>query len=39
MEETCDHVARLIAAVLRLCEVERRASDAGKYLRGSKLAI
>lgn len=29
MEETCDHVARLIAAVLRLCEVERRASDAG----------
>ena len=29
MEETCDHVARLIAAVLRLCEVERRASDSG----------
>ena len=29
MEESCDHVARLIAAVLRLCEVERRASDAG----------
>lgn len=32
MEETCDHVARLIAAVLRLCEVERRASDAGCIL-------
>jgi len=29
MEESCDHVARLIAAVLRLCEVERRASDSG----------
>lgn len=33
MEETCDHVARLIAAVLRLCEMERRASDAGIPLR------
>ena len=29
MEETCDHAVRLIAAALRLCEVERRAADAG----------
>ena len=29
MEQSCDHVGLLIAAVLRLCEVERRASDAG----------
>lgn len=44
MEQSCDHVARLIAAVLRLCEVERRASDAGNlytlaYSRNKKEDI
>jgi len=43
MEQSCDHVARLIAAVLRLCEVERRASDAGNlyglYLSNSRSII